>query len=147
MILTQEDIIYAQKVWKNKKVYIYFEDEIYYMVPQDLYKFRKIKRHKRNALPGAIARDYNSRIHGRRKSRAGKLYPNEFFEEGAKKWEALFKILKTEGWTDSCPVRLMFSNRNNKAKIIDGHHRIPIAIELGIKFVPITFKYVWKKND
>ena len=49
-------------------------------------------------------------------------------------------IIRSGFVSDPIKVRLN-RNNHNRDKIIDGHHRLGIAIELGHKEVPVVFEY------
>ena len=60
-------------------------------------------------------------------------------EEKEQAYDELKASIAKEGFKDEYPISLCFRNIGNNDQIIDGHHRLIIAIELGIPTVPVRF--------
>ena len=54
-------------------------------------------------------------------------------------YDELKESIQNEGFKDEYPISISFRKMGNNDQIIDGHHRLNIAIELGIPTVPVKF--------
>lgn len=54
-------------------------------------------------------------------------------------YDELKEAIQNEGFIDEYPISISFRKMGNNDQIIDGHHRLNIAIELGIPTVPVKF--------
>ena len=54
-------------------------------------------------------------------------------------YDTLKEKIQNEGFKDECPILIVFRKMGNNDQIVDGHHRLNIAIELGIATVPVRF--------
>lgn len=84
--------------------------------------YRKLARTRDNALaPGRVRnRDDQDRLAGQRK------------------WDELLASISKHGFLPAYPVQFVISSEPT-LRLHQGHHRIGIAIELGIAFVPVSF--------
>ena len=58
----------------------------------------------------------------------------------AKAYDELKAQIQQEGFQQDCPIQIMLNRENgSKDKILQGHHRLSIAIELGLSEVPVRF--------
>ncbi len=63
-------------------------------------------------------------------------------EERAVLYDELKAKIKREGFRPELPITLMLRRKDDvKDKILQGHHRLSIAIELGLATVPVRFVY------
>ena len=60
-------------------------------------------------------------------------------EEKEQAYDELKEKIRTEGYSDDYPILIVFRKMGNNDQIVDGHHRLNIAIELGIPTVPVKF--------
>tara|TARA_Y100001949_G_C15729432_1_gene218738 strand:+ start:165 stop:476 length:312 start_codon:yes stop_codon:yes gene_type:complete len=57
------------------------------------------------------------------------------------KWDRIFESMKgTRGYNERYPLTIKI-NKKGEAQLKDGHHRLDVAIELNITYVPIQFHY------
>ena len=60
----------------------------------------------------------------------------------AERYDELKEKIRSEGFKSEFPIVVMLVRKNgNKDKILQGHHRLSMAIELGFPTVPVRF--VW----
>ena len=103
-----------------------------YLVPIcKLRKYSKKWRERSNSLSGSVCLNYSSR----NKREFRNEFPNEYLD-GHKKWDLLIDSMKSHGWLRSHPLIIRVPTR----KIWDGHHRLAIAFEIGIRDVPVRLK-------
>ena len=63
-------------------------------------------------------------------------------EERAKVYDELKAKIEREGFRQDLPITVMLRRQDgSKDKILQGHHRLSAAIEIGIAFVPVRFVY------
>ena len=63
-------------------------------------------------------------------------------EQRAEIYDALKAKIQTEGFNDEFPITVMLLRKDDKQdKILQGHHRLNMAIELALKTVPVRFVY------
>ena len=53
--------------------------------------------------------------------------------------------IEKEGFKEEFPIVIMLRRENNEDKLFEGHHRLNIAIELGLATVPVRFME-WQKE-
>ena len=67
----------------------------------------------------------------------------EFIHLTREQKEARYDVLKEsidkDGFNEEFPILIMLRRENNDDKILEGHHRLNIAIELGLATVPVRF--------
>ena len=68
----------------------------------------------------------------------------EYNKGGPDEWDSLKESIETEGIKD--PLVLFFG-RNGVAKIGEGNHRLAVAQELGIDFLPVRFGGFWQSVE
>ena len=59
---------------------------------------------------------------------------------GKEKYDYLIESLKKHGWHYSQPL-VVSIGKKGRATVVNGHHRLSIALELGLKEIPICFLY------
>ena len=63
-------------------------------------------------------------------------------EERRQIYDQLKEQIRTKGFNDKYPITIMLLRKEGKRDgILDGHHRLNIAIELGITTIPVRFVY------
>ena len=63
-------------------------------------------------------------------------------EERKQVYDQLKEQIRTQGFNDKYPITIMLLRKEGKKdEILDGHHRLNIAIELGITTIPVRFVY------
>jgi hypothetical protein len=63
-------------------------------------------------------------------------------EQRARVYDELKANIQAEGFRHDLPITVMLRRQDgNKDKILQGHHRLSIAIELGLESVPVKFVY------
>ena len=63
-------------------------------------------------------------------------------EERGQVYDQLKEQIRTQGFEDKYPITIMLLRKDGKKdKILQGHHRLNMAIELGIATVPVRFVY------
>jgi hypothetical protein len=141
-MLDYKTIITAREAWVDNRDKMISEEELFWVDISDLYKLRKKRRTRRNSKSGSVDLDYISMGKTRRKFRRN--HPDKILD-GKEKWDQLTVSMKDHGWLESHPALIMVSNRRSTPKIRDGHHRLGVAMELGITKCPVKFYYVWKE--
>ncbi len=63
-------------------------------------------------------------------------------EQKEAKYDTLKDKIQQEGFSWKYPIIIMLKRENKKDQILQGHHRLQIAIELGIPTVPVSFQTV-----
>ena len=66
-------------------------------------------------------------------------------EEKVQLYDNLVSSIKENGFREETPLLIMLRRENNEDKLLEGHHRLNIAIELGLKTVPVRF-IEWQKE-
>ena len=61
------------------------------------------------------------------------------------RYDTLKESIKVDGFNEEFPILIMLRRENNDDKILEGHHRLNIAIELGLATVPVRF-IEWQKE-
>lgn len=62
-------------------------------------------------------------------------------EERAREYEKLRQSMARDGFSESHPIVIWVNRFGKRSAIGNGHHRLSIAIELGIEFVPVKFSH------
>ena len=65
-------------------------------------------------------------------------------EQKEERYDTLKASIK-EGFKEEFPIIIMLRRENNEDKLFEGHHRLNIAIELGLATVPVRFME-WQKE-
>ena len=61
------------------------------------------------------------------------------------RYDTLYESIKMDGFNEEFPILIMLRRENNVDMIFEGHHRLNIAIELGLETVPVRF-IEWQKE-
>ena len=61
------------------------------------------------------------------------------------RYDTLYESIEKDGFNEEFPILIMLRRENNGDKILEGHHRLNIAIELGLATVPVRF-IEWEKE-
>ena len=59
--------------------------------------------------------------------------------EKEERYDTLKESIKTSGFNEEFPILIMLRREGGVDKIYEGHHRLNIAIELGLETVPVRF--------
>ena len=63
-------------------------------------------------------------------------------EERGQVYDRLKEQIRIQGFKEEYPITIMLLRKDGKKdKILQGHHRLNMAIELGIATVPVRFVY------
>ncbi len=62
-------------------------------------------------------------------------------EERAALYDDFKATIDREGFRNDCPITVKMRRKDGKDKILQGHHRLAIAIELGLSTVPVRFVF------
>ena len=66
-------------------------------------------------------------------------------EEKEARYDTLYESIEKDGFNEEFPILIMLRRENNGDKLFEGHHRLNIAIELGLETVPVRF-IEWQKE-
>ena len=66
-------------------------------------------------------------------------------EQKERRYDTLKESIKKEGFKEEFPIIVMLRRENNEDKLFEGHHRLNIAIELGLATIPVRFME-WQKE-
>ena len=66
-------------------------------------------------------------------------------EQKEAKYDTLKESIEKDGFNEQYPILIMLRRENNEDKLFEGHHRLNIAIELGLATVPVRFME-WQKE-
>jgi hypothetical protein len=55
------------------------------------------------------------------------------------RYNTLYESIEKEGFKEEFPIVVMLCRENNADQIDQGHHRLDIAIKLGLETVPVRF--------
>ena len=66
-------------------------------------------------------------------------------EQKEERYDTLKESIRQEGFNEEFPIVIMLRRENNEDKLFEGHHRLNIAIELGLATVPVRFME-WQKE-
>ena len=61
------------------------------------------------------------------------------------RYDQLKESIDKDGFNEEFPILIMLRRENNADQIFEGHHRLNIAIELGLETVPVRF-IEWQKE-
>ena len=66
-------------------------------------------------------------------------------EQKEERYDTLYESIEKDGFNEEFPIVVMLRRENNADQIFQGHHRLNIAIELGLETVPVRF-IEWQKE-
>ena len=66
-------------------------------------------------------------------------------EEREARYDELKESIETCGFNEEYPILIMLRREGGEDRIFEGHHRLNIAIELGLETVPVMF-IEWQKE-
>ena len=66
-------------------------------------------------------------------------------EQKEERYDTLYESIEKDGFNEEFPIVVMLRRENNVDQIFQGHHRLNIAIELGLETVPVRF-IEWQKE-
>ena len=66
-------------------------------------------------------------------------------EQKEHRYDTLKESIEKDGFKEEYPILVMLRRENNGDKLLEGHHRLNIAIELGLETVPVRF-VEWQKE-
>ena len=66
-------------------------------------------------------------------------------EQKEARYDILKESIRHEGFKEEFPIIIMLRRVNNEDQIFEGHHRLNIAIELGLETIPVRF-IEWQKE-
>ena len=66
-------------------------------------------------------------------------------EQKEERYDTLKESIEKDGFNEEFPILVMLRRENNADMIFEGHHRLNIAIELGLATVPVRFME-WQKE-
>ena len=66
-------------------------------------------------------------------------------EQKERRYDTLKESIRQEGFNEEFPIVIMLRRENNEDKLFEGHHRLNIAIELGLDTIPVRFME-WQKE-
>ena len=66
-------------------------------------------------------------------------------EQKERRYDTLKESIRKEGFKEEFPIIIMLRRENNEDKLFEGHHRLNIAIELGLATIPVRFME-WEKE-
>jgi len=67
------------------------------------------------------------------------------YEQRVERYDTLYESIKREGFKEEFPIVIMLRREGGEDKLFEGHHRLNIAIELGLATVPVRF-IEWEKE-
>lgn len=116
------DVEQVIQVWKNEDRKLYDERNVYFVKTEEVSKYIKKLRNKRKSLTSWWVGEDGKRL------------------TGVEKWEYLLQSIKDNGWDWTQPAVLIV-RKKRRSVVINGHHRLAVALELGLKEVPVCFLY------
>ena len=66
-------------------------------------------------------------------------------EQKEERYDTLKESIEKEGFKEEFPIIVMLRRMGGEDKLFEGHHRLNIAIELGLESVPVRF-IEWQKE-
>ena len=67
------------------------------------------------------------------------------YEQRIERYDTLYESIEKDGFNEEFPILIMLRRENNADMLFEGHHRLNIAIELGLETVPVRF-IEWEKE-
>ena len=107
---------------------------VYYIKPQDLRDYGMERRGR-----GGIGRNRHNAYDGKEETK------HLTKREKEERYNDLKESIDKDGFNEEFPILIMLRRENNADKIYEGHHRLNIAIELGLETVPVRF-IEWEKE-
>ncbi len=126
----------AYSGWRNNKKCLLSEKRVFMMLWDEVWSLRRRTRTRENSEDGSDGLDYYS---SREKRFDYQRNNSHRWYSGSQKWDRLKKHLNENGWLKSNPVVIWIYH--NKFNVYDGHHRLAIAFDLGIKICPVRIEY------
>lgn len=69
-------------------------------------------------------------------------------DERALSYEELKERIRRQGFRRDCPITILLNRKDGKGdQLLHGHHRLAIAIELGLPTVPVRFAYPKQQKE
>ena len=66
-------------------------------------------------------------------------------EQKEERYDTLYESINKKGFKEEFPIVIMLRREGGEDKLYEGHHRLNIAIELGLETVPVRF-IEWQKE-
>ena len=107
---------------------------VYYIKPQDLRDYGMERRGR-----GGIGRNRHNAYDGKEETK------DLSREQKEARYDELKESIRVNGFDEDYPIVVMFRREQGEDKIFEGHHRLNIAIELGLETVPVMF-IEWQKE-
>ena len=107
---------------------------VYHIAPQDL---RDLNMERRGN--GGVGRHRDNAYDGKEETK------HLTREEKQNRYDNLKESIAVSGFQSNKPIIVMLRRENGKDMIFEGHHRLNIAIELGLDVVPVRF-IEWQKE-
>jgi hypothetical protein len=106
--------------------------KIFYINPESIHQNHKALRNRDNAWKASWVRAGR----GRGCDSLPQLPPNASDEKRYDRWDTLKTNILTNGFDNKHPILIHLDSDN----IIDGNHRLAIALELKLDYVPVRFQ-------
>ena len=84
-------------------------------------------------------------VHDRENAYEGITRAHLTREQKEERYDQLKESIEKDGFNEEYPILIMLRRENNEDQIYEGHHRLNIAIELGLETVPVRF-IEWEKE-
>ena len=107
---------------------------VYHIAPQDLRNLGMERRGK-----GGVGRHRDNAYDGKEET------SHLTREEREARYDELKESIETCGFNEEYPILIMLRREGGEDRIFEGHHRLNIAIELGLETVPVRF-IEWQKE-
>ena len=78
-------------------------------------------------------------VHDRENAYEGNVNKHLTREQKEQKYDTLKESIQSQGFNWKYPIIIKLRHANGEDQILQGHHRLNIAIELGIATVPVRF--------
>ena len=106
-----------------------------YLIPP--FYLRKIGLERRGA--GGVGRHRDNAYDGKEETKDLSRAQKE------ERYDELKESIRVNGFDKDYPILIMLRREGGEDKIFEGHHRLNIAIELGLETVPVRF-IEWQKE-
>ena len=106
-----------------------------YLIPPSY--LRKIGLERRGA--GGVGRHRDNAYDGKEETKELSRAQKE------ERYDELKESIRVNGFDKDYPILIMLRREGGEDKIFEGHHRLNIAIELGLETVPVRF-IEWQKE-
>ena len=67
------------------------------------------------------------------------------YEQRVRRYDQLKESIEKDGFNEEFPIIIMLRREGGEDKLFEGHHRLNIAIELGLETVPVRFME-WRRE-